>query len=563
MFGRQDKSKSEGGIDEHAVLAALDAEFCVLHFDLDGKILSANDKFLELFKFERDALIGENHKILVWPDYPDTDAYGVFWDGLRSGTAHTNRVRRFDSNEEAIWLEASYTPILSPTGMPVSVAMYATEMNDEMNEVVDNRAKLRAIDESMAIIEFDMDGTILQANANFCRTMGYSHSELLGKHHRMLVPKGVMNDAEYAQFWNKLRDKVSYSEEIQRVGKGGREVYLSATYNPITDMQGQVIKVVKFASDITDRKVALEAISSAVNRVQQGDLQTKVTETFHPSLEHLKVSFNNMVDSLSSTINDIKASSSGIQSDAQVIANGAQDLSNRAERQAATLEETAATMEEISATISATAKNASEGTKLASEAQEKANSGRAVVESVITAMGAIEEVSARIAEITTVIDSISFQTNLLALNAAVEAARAGDAGKGFAVVAAEVRTLAQRSSDAAADIGKLITESGVRVREGAELVRSSGTAIGDIMNSVHDLSARITEISDACSEQANGATEVSGSISELDGITQSNSALADQNASSASTLRDQSDRLQTLTDYFSVGSAPARNRSAA
>ncbi|MEM9779724.1 MAG: methyl-accepting chemotaxis protein, partial [Pseudomonadota bacterium] len=237
--------------------------------------------------------------------------------------------------------------------------------------------------------------------------------------------------------------------------------------------------------------------------------------------------------------------------------------SQRAERQAATLQETAASMEEISSTISGTAKNASEGTTLADAAQSKAEDGRAVVDSVIEAMTAIEDVSGRIAEITSVIDAISFQTNLLALNAAVEAARAGEAGKGFAVVASEVRTLAQRSSEAAADIGKLITESGSRVQDGAEHVRSSGTVIADIMSSVHDLSQRITDISVACNQQANGVNEVTSAISELDGITQSNTQVADSNAASAATLLNQSDQLARLTKFFEVPQGVAQRSDAA
>lgn len=563
MIGKRKISKSTSESEKSAILAALDRQFCVLHFDLDGEIISANDNFLKLFNYERDALLGQNHKMLVWPDYPDTDAYGVFWDGLRAGDAHTNRVRRFKSSGELVWLEASYAPVLNASGMVASVIMYATEMTQEMEETVDNRAKMRAIEKSLSVIEFDVSGTILRANANFCATMGYAEAEMRGKKHRIFAPEHLISNTEYKEFWDRFLNKKSFSGEVRRVRRDGREVYLNATYNPILDSNGDVAKVVLVASDISDRKVALDAIAAAVSRVRNGDLETKVTEAFDPALAPLKADFNAMVTTLSETIRDIKATSGGIQHDAQQIAQGARDLSNRAERQAATLEETAATMEEISATISATAENANEGTKLAASAQSKADSGRSVVESVITAMGAIEDVSARIGEITTVIDSISFQTNLLALNAAVEAARAGDAGKGFAVVAAEVRTLAQRSSEAAADIGKLISESGVRVKEGAELVRSSGTAIGDIMGSVHDLSARINEISVACSEQANGVTEVSASISELDGITQSNSAVADQNASSAATLRDQSTRLKELTEYFKVVEAMVAQTKAA
>ncbi len=342
-------------------------------------------------------------------------------------------------------------------------------------------------------------------------------------------------------------------DDVQRVHKDGRAVHLNATYNPIADAHGNLVKVVKFATDITDRKLALDEVGSAVERIAAGNLDATINRAFDADLDKLRTDFNSMVTSLKSLVTDIKSSATGINTDSDAIATSAGDLSRRTERQAATLEETAATMEEISNTIRSTAANAEEGTALATEARERAEGGQATIEEVVQAMTAIEDVASRIGEITSVINAISFQTNLLALNAAVEAARAGEAGKGFAVVAAEVRTLAQRSSDAATDIGKLIDESSAKVSAGADLVRSSGVTINKVMESVHALSQRISEISKACTEQAQGASEVSNSVSQLDTITQQNNQVADQNAASSLALKTKASNLKELTDYFSVG----------
>ena len=232
------------------------------------------------------------------------------------------------------------------------------------------------------------------------------------------------------------------------------------------------------------------------------------------------------------------------------ISGGSDDLSRRTVDQASALEETAATTEQLAASVKETARGSGRVATMAGEATTIAVRGSAIVGDVVQAMERIEGGSRKISEITSVIDEIAFQTNLLALNAAVEAARAGEAGKGFAVVAAEVRTLAQRSSDAAKDIGALITMSNTEVGNGMELARSAGEALENIVQSSRTVSGTIQEICSATGEQANGIDEMSQAVAQMDGMTQENATLASQSAHAAVALTEQIEQLNAIASRF-------------
>ncbi|MEO0914336.1 MAG: methyl-accepting chemotaxis protein, partial [Pseudomonadota bacterium] len=508
------------------ILRALSQAFFRVSCSPDGLVLDACPSFLQRFGYTKSEVVGRPYSMFVWREYAGSPEYAAMWSDLRAGRHKSDRVARFAKDGEKIWLEVNKVPVLREDGSVGRVEIFSTDVGLEMNSSMDEAVKLEAIENTLAIIEFKPDGTVLRANDSFYALMGYTPDEIVGKHHRMFVSQKQRATADYVSFWSDLAAAKPKVGEMERYTKSGERVILSATYNPIIDRQGRVVKIVKYATNVTERSVTLWEIRRAIKRVEDGDLTTQITDPFAEEFEPLREGFNKMMKNLSTMVTQIEETASEISRVSSQISGGARDLSGRASKQAATLEETAATMEEISVTIAQTASNASQSTELAQQARKKAENGSEIVESVVGAMDGIEDVSARIADITSVIDGISFQTNLLALNAAVEAARAGESGKGFAVVAAEVRTLAQRSSDAAADIGKLILESTTKVKDGAQLVRSSGTAISDIMTSVNNLSDRIGEISEACNDQAKGVSEVSGSIAELDNITQNNTTLA-------------------------------------
>jgi methyl-accepting chemotaxis protein len=291
-------------------------------------------------------------------------------------------------------------------------------------------------------------------------------------------------------------------------------------------------------------------LGAGLERLAQGDLTYRVTDEFSDEYKKIQEDFNAAIGQLQDTIKDIAFSNSEVSSAAAEISTSTTDLSQRTEEQAASLEETSASMEEMAATVKKNAENAQHANQLTQATQEVANRGGSVVAQTVTAMAAIEESSRKISDIISVIDEIARQTNLLALNAAVEAARAGEAGRGFAVVASEVRTLAQRSSQAAKDITDLITNSSGQVREGVDLVNKAGQSLTEIVASIKDVAAIVADIANASAEQASGIDQINKALSQMDEVTQQNSALVEENAATAKTLEDQQTAMNQRVGYF-------------
>jgi methyl-accepting chemotaxis protein len=294
-----------------------------------------------------------------------------------------------------------------------------------------------------------------------------------------------------------------------------------------------------------------------------GDLTRQVPTAYRGRFAELKDAVNETIARLSETVSTIQVTASDVGIAAREINMGADDLSKRTEEQASSLEETAATTEELAASVKASAQGARQAAAVAEEAMQAAQAGGAIAGEAVSAMARIEEASRKISDIIRVIDDIAFQTNLLALNAAVEAARAGDAGKGFAVVASEVRTLAQRSGEAAKDISTLISSSNAEVEAGVKLVRRAGESLETILAASQKVTGTIQEISAAAGEQANGIEEMSQAVAHLDEMTQANAALAEQSAASAGALSGRIGELNTLVASFRTGSGTSHAMAAA
>jgi methyl-accepting chemotaxis protein len=295
---------------------------------------------------------------------------------------------------------------------------------------------------------------------------------------------------------------------------------------------------------------AFGSLADGLVKLSKGDLSFQLTEGFTDEYRQIRDDFNRAIAQLKETIGAISVSTSEVASAATEIAAATTDLSQRTEEQAASLEQTSASMEQISATVKKNAENAQQATQSATGTRNVANRGGEVVSQAIGAMSRIDESSRQISDIIGVIDEIARQTNLLALNAAVEAARAGDAGRGFAVVASEVRSLAQRSSQAAKDIKDLITTSNSQVKDGVELVNRAGESLKEIVASIESVVTVVSDIASASAEQAGGIDQVNKALSQMDEVTQQNSALVEQNAATAKNLQQQSAAMSRSVGVF-------------
>ena len=296
----------------------------------------------------------------------------------------------------------------------------------------------------------------------------------------------------------------------------------------------------------------LDDLARMMSSLAEGDLTPRITADYKGMFGKLKDDANKMADQIGSTIAEIKASASEVTNASAEISTSTTDLSQRTEEQAASLEETSASMEEISATVKKNAENAHEANQSAMTTRDLADRGGQVAAKAVEAMAKIEDSSRKISDIIGVIDEIARQTNLLALNAAVEAARAGEAGRGFAVVASEVRSLAQRSSQAAKDIKDIITNSSSQVQEGVDLVNKAGASLHEIVQSIKKVSDLVADIANAGAEQASGIEQVNKALTQMDDVTQQNSALVEENAATAKTLEHQAKALDERVSFFRI-----------
>jgi methyl-accepting chemotaxis protein len=292
--------------------------------------------------------------------------------------------------------------------------------------------------------------------------------------------------------------------------------------------------------------------ANLLGTMADGDLVRRITADYRGVFAELKDDANRMADQLTQTVSDIKSVGREVANAAAEISTSTTDLSQRTEEQAASLEQTSASMEEMSSTVKKNAENALQANQLTNGSREIADKGGQVVAKAVDAMARIEESSRKISDIIGVIDEIARQTNLLALNAAVEAARAGDAGRGFAVVASEVRSLAQRSSQAAKDIKDLITNSSSQVQEGVGLVNQAGTSLNEITGSIKQVADIVAEIASASQEQSTGIDQINKALNQMDEVTQQNSALVEENAASAKTLESQSEQMNEKVAFFKL-----------
>jgi methyl-accepting chemotaxis protein len=262
--------------DLMAIYQALDKVQAIIEFDLDGTVVSANENFLNIFGYELDEVLGKHHRMFCEPDYVESSAYTEFWNKLARGEYHADEFKRLAKHGREIWLQASYNPVFDADGNPIRVVKFATDVTAAKLQLAEFDGKICAINRAQAVIEFELDGTVITANDNFLDIFGYTLDEVAGKHHRMFCDPGYAESAEYREFWQRLGRGEYEADEFKRLSKDGAEIWLQASYNPIFDADGRPLKVVKFASDITQevqrRSLALLEMSTPVTKIWDGVL---------------------------------------------------------------------------------------------------------------------------------------------------------------------------------------------------------------------------------------------------------------------------------------------------
>ncbi len=409
-------------------IVAIDRAQAVIEFNLDGTIVTANQNFLGAMGYTLPEIQGKHHSMFVEPAMQEGDDYKRFWAKLRSGELQAGEYKRIGKGGKEVWILASYNPVLNEKGEPFGVVKFATDVTQQKLQAADVNGQLAAIGKSQAVIEFNLDGTIITANENFLQTLGYVLGEIQGKHHRMFVEPAMRDSAEYKEFWACLNRGQYQAGEFKRIGSGGKEIWIQASYNPILDLNGKPFKVVKYATDIT-RQVLLRMGNERVRGMMES------------------------------------------------VAAGAEELS--------------ASVREISSAMV--------------KSKETAIAALGRVETADQEAQRLNQAAQSMSGIVQIIQDITGQINLLALNATIESARAGEAGRGFAVVASEVKNLAGQAKHAT----EKITE------EIESLNGISGDVVGalsTIRREMQNVSEYVTSTAAAVEEQTTVTGEMSASM---------------------------------------------------
>ncbi|SCM70883.1 Methyl-accepting chemotaxis receptor [uncultured Pleomorphomonas sp.] len=484
---------------EAAVLAALDRSLAVIEFDPTGKIIAANANFLKVMGYELADVLGKHHSMFVDPAEVKSPAYAAFWRDLLAGKFLSSEFRRIAKGGRSVWIQGTYNPLFDRSGKVYRVVKFATDVTERKLEDVKVQGEIDAINRAQAVISFEPDGTIVEANENFQKVMGYRSEEIVGKHHSMFVTAEERNSPAYRTFWEDLRAGQFKSDEFHRVGKGNRDVFLQAIYNPIFDAAGQLVRVTKFATDITavmERRRRRHAAQADINR-ELGEVASMIARS--------------------------NAEAAGANSTAGITASNVQAV--------------AAGAEELVSSVAEISRQVSVALSVSQEAVTQADTATKVVSGLAAAAQKIDQV-------VELINTIAGQTNLLALNATIEAARAGEMGKGFAVVAQEVKQLAAQTSRATDEIASEIAA----VQTISSKAVQSIDGITAIITRINDISSSIAA---AVEEQAAVTQNMSGSMhTAANGVEEIAKALADISSSTQS-IDEAADKLQKAAATFS------------
>ena len=538
--------KKSGAADVAAKFDAVSRSQAVIEFNLDGTIITANQNFLGAMGYTLAEIEGKHHSMFVEPAYRESAEYKEFWEKLRRGEYQSSEYKRLARGGKEVWIEASYNPVRDQSGKPVKVIKFATDITAKQLRSMADASKIAAVDRAQAVIEFKLDGTIVTANANFLGAVGYALGEIQGKHHSMFMPQADRDGAAYREFWAALNRGEYQAGEYKRIGKGGKEIWILASYNPILDEKGKPFGVVKFATDVSAEKLKTADLSGQIDAigksqaviefnldgtiirandnflgalgyslaeikgqhhrmfVEPAERESAAYGEFWATLGHgqfqagefkrvgkggkeiwIQASYNPILDLNGKPFKVVKYASDITR---QVLVR----MGN--ERVRGMMESVAAGSEELNASVR-------EISEAMVKSKETALSAVDKVVKADTEARRLSDAAQAMSGIVELIGSITGQINLLALNATIESARAGEAGRGFAVVASEVKSLANQAKQAT---DKITTE-----------IESLNGISGDVLSALESIRSAIQGVSEYVTSTAAAVEEQSTVTSEM------------------------------------------------
>lgn len=534
---------------------------------------NANEQFLQLFGYSLPQLRGQQLSDILLATETERVAANNLRSRLIEGEVQQSDFRCVARDGRVIWLNVRLMPVPGEDGKIQTIFGMLVDITASRSAQLELASLRESIDRSQAVVEFDMQGRLLQANPNFLALMGYSSEEIVGQHHRMFCLSDYAHSLDYAYFWERLRRGEFVSGEFLRIGQGGRDVWIQASYNPILDPEGQPVKVVKFAYDITAQKLLnAEAVSktSAMSRSQaviEFDMEGRVVAANDKFLRTMGYTAKEVMGQHHSMFcapdyvqsadyrnlwADLNAGTYASGRFERFAKHGASvwieatynpifDLHNKPfkvckfamdvtpvvqlrNRLQEKVRAISTDLDDLARSIDAIDHSSQYTDEIAKQTLAAANQGAAVLARARDAIGAVQRSSADINDIINTIGDIANQTHLLAFNAAIEAARAGEHGQGFSVVADEVRKLAEKSATAAREIAHLVGDTVKRVDEGSRLSVEAEQTFAMILSSVQETSSAVATIHSATHEQAAATARVSSLLSQLDADSQSSQA---------------------------------------